>query len=117
MFTCKRCNYETKYKLNLIKHLRIIKPCPIVNEDVGRDDLVHELLSDPNMDDQYGLLLKRIQVLEKQMEVVLHKNNTTKNVNNINNSFNNTVNLLHCSKNRSCDPLLLFLYQSQTHTH
>jgi len=51
------------------------------------------LLSDPNMDDQYGLLLKRIQVLEKQMEVVLHKNNTTKNVNNINNSFNNTVNL------------------------
>jgi hypothetical protein len=43
IFTCKRCNYETIYKKSLIKHLEKQKECPVINQDIDRTLLIHEL--------------------------------------------------------------------------
>lgn len=43
MFTCKRCNYETNLKGNLITHLKSKKPCRPLLSDIERDILIDEL--------------------------------------------------------------------------
>jgi hypothetical protein len=40
MFVCKRCGYETKYKCNLVAHLKKQKLCPCTLENISRDDLL-----------------------------------------------------------------------------
>jgi hypothetical protein len=40
MFTCQRCNYNTKYKNCLIQHLNNKNPCKILNLDISRDILL-----------------------------------------------------------------------------
>ena len=43
MFKCKRCEYETDIKCNLITHLNKIKTCDVIDQDIERDILIEEL--------------------------------------------------------------------------
>jgi hypothetical protein len=45
MYVCKRCNYETNLKSNILSHLKTKKECPIKNEDIDRNTLILELIS------------------------------------------------------------------------
>lgn len=43
MYICKRCNYETKYKHCLIRHLQSQTPCKTSIQCTARDVLIAEL--------------------------------------------------------------------------
>jgi len=42
-FICKRCNYETGVKCNLIRHLKRTKECDALIEDLTREELLNEI--------------------------------------------------------------------------
>ena len=42
--TCKRCNATLTHKNSLIYHLKTIKPCPMLNEEIERDEYLSQLL-------------------------------------------------------------------------
>jgi hypothetical protein len=43
MYSCKRCNYSTKYKNCLIQHLNNKKQCEVLNEDIERTVLLDQI--------------------------------------------------------------------------
>lgn len=43
MVVCKRCNFETKVKINLKTHLQRNSPCKIINKNIDRGVLIEEL--------------------------------------------------------------------------
>ena len=43
VYYCKRCNYNTARKGNLIRHLLKKNPCMITNEAVTREECIQEL--------------------------------------------------------------------------
>jgi chaperonin cofactor prefoldin len=43
MYVCKRCNYETTLKANLIIHLKAIKECLPFNQDIDRKILIDDI--------------------------------------------------------------------------
>lgn len=43
MYSCKRCNYETTLKANLLIHLKTNKECPALYENIERDRLIEEI--------------------------------------------------------------------------
>lgn len=43
MYICKRCNYETTLKANLVSHLKTQKECKAINQDIDRNILIQEI--------------------------------------------------------------------------
>jgi hypothetical protein len=43
MFTCKRCEYNTQYKKDIINHFQRKKPCTVSNEDISTEHLLQEI--------------------------------------------------------------------------
>ena len=42
-YKCERCNYETLYKSNLLKHLKTVKICESISSDIPREDLLYKI--------------------------------------------------------------------------
>lgn len=45
-YTCPRCDYKTKLKSNMHRHLYLIKLCPATNKDIDFNDDVKQYILD-----------------------------------------------------------------------
>jgi hypothetical protein len=99
MFTCDRCGYRTKYKANLIKHLKTIKPCVCTLDNKDRENIISGLCNTNTQTHtntvESNSILDRLQQLEKRVQQLESCNAAATNVTNSNiitNSDNNVIN-------------------------
>lgn len=51
-YSCRRCGYNTTLKINILKHLKRKKVCPVTLEDISQSELIDEVQA-PRADAKY----------------------------------------------------------------
>lgn len=100
MIECKRCGFKTKYRKNLIRHLKKDDPCNIILQNIPREDLVIiETIKSTNEDNcTYLCKFCKKEYINKQSKYIHQRRCALKDKSliNINNSTSNiTSNINH----------------------
>ena len=121
MFTCKRCNYQSKTKCNMYKHLTRKTECLCEFDTIERDVLISELNINNHDRSARTYVCKRCNASYKHQPTLSYHMKScegNKHFTNTNNSQNNIVNNITIKHNYGSERIdhiekeLVFLYNS-----